>query len=206
MRLILIRHGETCWNRERLVQGGDSDIELNETGRAQAARLARFLESEPVVAVYSSPMQRAKATADAIAGRHGLVVEVDEGLREIDVGELEGTSVLDLKTTFSRFLMERWRDRVSTGSSDGETIEDVQSRTWGVVERLLDRHCADHGPNVGGAVVVVSHFFVTLAIMLKALELPSDCFPSFRVDLGGVSVLEFGDHGPRLLTFNDTSY
>jgi len=108
------------------VQGGDSDIPLNETGLAQTARLARFLQSEPILAVHSSPMQRAKATADAIADRHSLVVEVDEALREINVGELEGMSVLDLNTTFSRFLMERWRDRVGTGSSDGETIEEVQ--------------------------------------------------------------------------------
>ncbi|MFU8797048.1 MAG: histidine phosphatase family protein [Dehalococcoidia bacterium] len=206
MKLILIRHGETCWNKERLVQGGDSDIALNETGLAQAASLARFLENECVVSVYSSPMQRAKATAEAIASRHGLAVEVDEALREINVGELEGMSVLHLNTTFSRFLMERWRNRVGTGSSDGETIDEVQRRTWGVVERLLDRHSVDHGPDAGGAVVIVSHFFVTLAIMLKALDLPVNCFPRFRVDLAGVTVLELGDHDIRLLTFNDTSY
>lgn len=188
------------------MQGGDSDIELNETGLAQADRLARFLENEPIVAIHASPMRRAVATAEAIASRHPLAVEVDEALREINVGELEGMSVLHLNTTFSQFLMDRWRDRVSTGSTDGETIEELQHRTWSVVEDVLERHCADDRHNAGGSVVVVSHFFVTLAIILKALELPAECFPKFRVDLGGVSVLEFGDHGTRLLTFNDTSY
>jgi broad specificity phosphatase PhoE len=55
-------------------------------------------------------------------------------------------------------------------------------------------------------VVVVSHYFVTLAIILKALNLPLDCFTKFKVDLGGVSILEIQDYGPRLVTFNDTSY
>ena len=205
MRLILVRHGETCWNKERRVQGGDSDIELNETGLEQANRLASFLQNENIVAVHASPMRRAMATAGPIASRHGLPVEVDRRLIEIRVGELEGTSVLHLNTTFSQFLMERWRDR-TIGSTDGETVEILLGRVWPVIEGLLDRHDACDGHSGDHSVVVVSHFFVTLAILLKALDLPIDSFPRFKVDLGSVSTLEFSDHGTRLLTFNDVSY
>jgi len=205
LKLILVRHGETSWNRERRVQGADSDIELNETGLEQATRLAGSLENESIVAIHASPMRRAMATAEAIASRHGLPVEVDHRLMEIKVGELEGLSVLNLNTTFSQFLLERWRGRSMVESADGETFDGLVCRVWPVVEGLLARHNAGDGHNADRAVVIVSHFFVTLAVVLKALDLPIDSFPRFKVDLGSVSTLEFKDQGTRLLTFNQIS-
>jgi broad specificity phosphatase PhoE len=206
LKLILVRHGETYWNEGKRVQGGDSDIELNETGLAQARKLAAFLKNENIVAILSSPMRRATATAEPLARHHGLPVEVDQGLTEIRVGALEGMSISNLGTTFSRFLMERWQETGATRPVDGETLVEVQQRAWEAVERLLDRYKTNPGPNEESAVVVVSHFFVTLAIILKALNLPPDSFTKFKVDLGGVSILEFTDYGPRLLTFNVTPY
>ena len=82
---------------------------------------------------------------------------------------------------------------------NGESLIELQQRAWKVIEGLLAKH-------KDGTVVVVSHYFVTLAIILKALELPLDCFTRFKVDPGGVSILEFRDFGARLVTFNDTSY
>jgi broad specificity phosphatase PhoE len=67
-------------------------------------------------------------------------------------------------------------------------------------------YCRVAAENRDTAAVVVSHYFVTLVIILKALGLPVNCFTKFRLDLGGVSILEFRDTGTRLLTFNDTSY
>ena len=209
MRLILVRHGETYWNEERRIQGGDADIDLNDTGLEQARKVAAFLESEPITAVLSSPLQRAKATAEAIASHHQLPVEIDEGLRELRVGELDGVSVSNLSTTFSQFLLQWWQDREATKLPDGESFAQLQQRAWKVIEGLLERpRLVGAGPehSEGTTVVVVSHYFVTLAIILKALELPSDCFTKFKLDPGSVSVLEIQDHGPRLVTFNDTSY
>ena len=209
MKLILVRHGETYWNRERRVQGGDSDIKLNDTGLEQARKLATFLKNENIVAIVSSPLQRATATAEAIASHHQLPVEVAQGLREIRVGELEGMSVSNLSTTFSQFLMQWWRDGGAMRLPNGETLVEVQQRAWNVIEGLLERPRpvgANSGPGEETTVVIVSHYFVTLVIILKALDLPLDCFTKFKVDPGGVSILEIQDYGPRLLTFNDTSY
>ena len=199
MKLILIRHGETYWNEERRVQGGDSDIELNDTGLNQAKKLAAFLKNEPITAILSSPLQRATATAEVIASHHQLSVKVDQGLRELRVGELEGMSVSNLSTTFSQFLMQWWQGGWTVKLPNGESLIELQQRAWKVIEGLLAKH-------KDGTVVVVSHYFVTLAIILKALELPLDCFTRFKVDPGGVSILEFRDFGARLVTFNDTSY
>jgi len=207
LKLILVRHGETHWNKDGLVQGADSDIELNDTGLKQARRLAAFLKDEPVSAVLSSPLCRAKATAEVIASQHQLPVETDEGLKELKVGDLEGTSISNLPTTFSRFLLKWWRDGEAMKLPNGESLVDLQQRVWKAVEGLIERHRTSADPNRDGtAVVVVSHYFVTLAIILKALDLPLEYFIKFRLDLGGVSILEFRDHGARLLTFNDTSY
>ena len=209
MKLILVRHGETYWNEERRIQGGDADIELNDAGLQQARKVAAFLESESIAAVVSSPLQRAKATAEAIASRHQLPVEIDEGLRELRLGELDGTSLADLSTTFSRFLLQWWQERQTAELPDGETFAQLQLRAWKVVERLLERPSligAGSQHDGSATFVIVSHYFATLAIILKALDLPSDCFTKFKLDPGSVSVLEIQDHGPRLVTFNDTSY
>ena len=206
MKLILIRHGETHWNKDGLVQGGDSDIELNDTGLKQASKLAAFLENEPIIAILSSPLQRAIATAEVIASHHRLPVEIDQGLRELRVGDLEGSSISKLTTTFSQFLLQRWQDRESTKLPNGESLAELQQRAWAVVERLQEGHRTSPEQNKDTAVVIVSHYFVTLAIILKALSLPLDYLIRFKVDLGGLSVLEFRDYGARLVTFNDTSY
>ena len=199
MKLILIRHGETYWNEERRIQGGDSDIELNNTGLNQAKKLAAFLKNEPITAILSSPLQRATATAEVIASHHQLSVKVDQGLRELRVGELEGMSVSNLSTTFSQFLMQLWQGRGSTKLPNGESLAELQQRAWKAVESLLAQH-------KDGTPVVVSHYFVTLVIILKALNLPLDYFTKFKIDPGGVSMLEIEDYGPRLVVFNDTSY
>jgi len=206
LKLILVRHGETYWNDERRIQGGDSDIELNDTGLEQVRKLATFLENEPITAIFSSPLQRATATAKVIASHHQLPVEIDQGLRELRVGELEGMSVSNLSTTFSQFLMQWWQDRGTMKLPNGESLVELQQRAWKVIESLLERYKTSPEHNKDATVVVVSHYFVTLVIILKALDLPLDFFTKFKLDLGGVSILEFRDYGARLLTFNDTSY
>jgi len=206
LKLILVRHGETYWNKERRIQGGDSDIELNDTGLEQARKLAAFLKNEPIAAILSSPLQRATATAKAIASHHQFPVEVDQGLRELKVGELEGMPVSNLTTTFSQFLMQWWQDGGAMKLPNGESLIELQQRAWKAVERLLERHKTSPEHSKDTTVIVVSHYFVTLAIILKALNLPLDCFTKFKLDPGGVSILEFRDYGARLLAFNDTSY
>ncbi len=206
MKLILVRHGETLWNKDGLIQGGDSDIELNDTGFGQARRLAAFLKDEPIIAILSSPLRRATATAEVIASHHHLPVEIDQGLKELRVGDLEGISISDLRTTFSRFLLKWWQDGEATKLPNGESLVELQQRAWKAIEDLLERHGISAQQNNDAATVVISHYFVTIAVILRALGLPLDHFIKFKLDLGGVSILEFRDYGARLVTFNDTSY
>jgi probable phosphoglycerate mutase len=194
-----VRHGETYWNKEKRVQGGSSDVELSRIGIKQANKLALFLKSKNIAAIISSPLKRATATAEAIASQHHLIVEVANELKEIEVGDLEGLSVSTLNTTFSQFLLQWWEGGGSQRLPGGESLVELQKRSWMVIERLLRG-------NKDGTIVVVSHYFVILAIIFKALDLPLDYFTKFKVDPGGVSILEFENYGTRLVAFNDTSY
>jgi broad specificity phosphatase PhoE len=89
---------------------------------------------------------------------------------------------------------------------NGESFVELQQRAWEVVERLLRKHNADSERNEGATVVIVSHYFVILVIILKALNLSPEYLTKFKVDLGGVSRLEIHGYEARLVTFNDTSY
>jgi probable phosphoglycerate mutase len=139
--ILLARHGETDWNGERRVQG-HSDRPLNDRGHAQARALAESLAHEPLDAVYSSDLARARDTALAVAGPRGLPVGVVEALREKHFGTWEGLTDAAVLRRFPQALGGEW--------GDGETSSAMSTR---VVEAL--RHIA--GAHPGGSVLVVSH-------------------------------------------------
>ena len=130
--LLLVRHGETDWNRDNRFQG-HADPPLNGVGREQAHALAELLADEPFTAVYTSPLRRAAETAEIVAASHGLTpLEVD-ALREVDVGSWQGLTRDDIERQFPD-QFARWRDH-GPGWEDGESYEEMGSR---VVAGLLD--------------------------------------------------------------------
>jgi len=104
--LYLIRHGQTAWNVEEVFRGR-ADVPLDERGRAQARATASVLASQPLAAVYSSPLQRAVLTARPIAEARGLAVEVDERLTDLDFGEWQGKTLTEARRTWPE-LFARW--------------------------------------------------------------------------------------------------
>jgi len=199
VKLILVRHTETIWNRDKRIQGGSSDIALSEVGIRQAHLLAKFFEGENITAIASSPLQRALNTATIIAEPHGLRVKEDAGFKELEVGELEGLSWADLGTSFTQFLLQEWQGQGTVGVKGGESFVQLQQRSWDSVEQLR-RECD------GDSVIVVSHYFATLSIIFKALGLSPEYLPKFRIANGGISIVEFTSNGPRLTAFNNTSF
>jgi broad specificity phosphatase PhoE len=131
--ILLVRHGETDWNREGRWQG-HARTTLNQTGREQAAALAEQLAGTELDAVYSSDLPRALETAAILAAPRGLLPIPEPGLREIDVGSREGLTEADLDGS-------TW---------DGETYEAHRERVHAAVQRIALRH-----PD--GCVVAVTH-------------------------------------------------
>lgn len=139
--LLLVRHGETDWNRDRRVQG-HTDVPLNDEGRRQARALSATLAGQAVAAVYSSDLARASETATIIAEPYGLEVTKVAALREKHFGTWEGLSDVEVLT--------RYPDAHVTGWGDGESTDDMAARVLHAVQEIGAEH-------PGEAVVVVTH-------------------------------------------------
>ena len=140
--LVLVRHGETNWNRERRFQG-HADTPLNEAGREQARRLAEILRNERLTAVYTSPLRRATETASIVAHPLGLEPVELEALREIDVGDWEGLTVDEVRTRFPERVDVAWH----SGWPGGETHAELGAR---VVPALVELDRLHPGERVLG--------------------------------------------------------
>jgi broad specificity phosphatase PhoE len=136
--LLLARHGETDWNREGRWQGW-ADPPLNETGRAQARKLAEQLRATPFDAVYSSDLRRAHETAEIVAAPHGVPVVVERDLREIDIGSWSGLTRPEIDARFP-----------DGRRPDGETREQHAERVLAGVTRIAR-------DNEGRRVLIVTH-------------------------------------------------
>lgn len=199
MKLLLVRHGETEANRSRLALGRE-DVPLNERGRAQALAVARSVAGLPVAAVYSSPLGRALETARAIASALGLEVRLEPGLIEMDVGEMEGMSFAEMRQRYGDFLREWISERAAAlVMPGGESLDLVADRAWGTVLELEHRHPND-------LVIAVTHNFVILTLLCRALDLPLAHFRRLRVALGARSLLEIRGGEASVLQVNDTCH
>lgn len=196
-RIILVRHGETDWNKERRIQGGSSNPPLNERGREQAESLALRLSRDRIGAIYSSPLRRTLDTAEAIAGYHQLEVLVEPSLKEIEAGALEGVSTVELGRRFSELLIMNAQGEALPRVAGGESLPEVQERGWGTIQRLARRH-----PD--GAVVIVSHYFVILSIICSVLGLPLSQIGRLRLANGSISIINLDGQRVWLELFNDT--
>ena len=194
LRLVLVRHGQTDWNRDQRIVGL-TDVYLNGEGQRQAKALAQALEQEPIAAVYSSPLTRALHTSQGIAALHGMEVQVAVDLREMDSGDGEGLKGPEFRQRYGHILTMGSQVRFP----NGESLSEVQERAWSVVEEIRCRH-------VSGTAVVVSHALVTVCIIYRALNLDLGGWGSMRVDPGSKSVLDFGSSRPRLSLLNDTCH
>lgn len=172
---------------------------LSEAGRRQAEALAGVLAAEPVAAVYSSPLRRAAETAQVIARAHGLPVRLVPELRELDQGELEGLSVDEMREAFREFWAAWSEDPAGVRMPGGETVAELADRAWGAVSGIVREH-------PGQTVVVVTHGFALLTVVVRALDLDLGYIRRLRVDCGGICRLDFGRRPPALLSFNETAH
>ena len=215
VRVILARHGETEWNKMRWVQGGNSDTQLSQRGIEQAESLALRLKQERLQAIYSSPLQRALDTAQAIARHHQLEVQIEPALKEMNVGGLEGAPVTMIGKRLDQLLtvesqgealhsIPEVESLVEVGQNvwnaihhlGGESLAELQQRAWSTIERLVSKHSES-------VIVVVSHYFVILTIICAALNLPLSQMGRLRLDTASISTIVFDEPVTRLILFND---
>jgi len=198
LKLILVRHGQTFWNREMKYQG-HSDIVLDEEGLRQAELVGERLKQESVQAVYSSDLKRAMVTAEKIAAHHGLPVGIMPDLREIMFGEWEGY-------TF-QFVYERWpqeADKLFTSALEaripgGETFEQVKERA----QRAIDELTAKHQDQT---VVVVCHGGIIRTILCNVLGIDLNRVWDIKQDNTAVNIIEVHPGRNVIALVNDTHH
>ncbi len=199
LRLILIRHGETERNSEARLQGGKSDIPLNEKGRKQAQCLGLALQGEKLEAIYSSPLKRALDTAQAISVHHHLKVQTNRALEEIDMGFIDGLDLSEVKESQADFW-KRWRQEdYSVPLPGGESPLQVQQRAWGAVQDII-RHHRER------SVAVVSHGISLQTIITAMLGAPLSSFTRFHLGVASITILHINDDRTSLVILNDTCH
>lgn len=188
MHILLVRHGETAWNKEGRYQGR-TDIPLSEVGQAQVAELGKRLANVEIHHAIASPLSRAKTTAEAvIAGR--IPLELDDGLLEISHGKWEGQLASDVARDHAE-MFGVWRSapgRHSPAGPGAETLGDVEARAWPVLARL----CEKVGPD--GTGLIAAHDAVNRVLLCRVLGLPLERIWSFRQSPAALNVLA----GPSL--------
>lgn len=160
MNLYMVRHGQTAASRENRFSGS-SDPPLTAVGEAMAQAFARAYASLKWDAIYTSPMQRTRQTADALYRLTGVQATIEDGLKEVDYREWEGLRQDEVKERWPE-AFEYWADDVaSRGTPGGETAFHVAARAMRVVEGIRSRHERGH-------VLLVSHK-ATLRVIRCAL-------------------------------------
>lgn len=136
--IVLVRHGETDWNRERRFQG-HADVPLNDAGRAQVRALAADLADETFSAAYTSPLRRAAESAEILTAAFGLEVRPCEALKEVHVGSWSGLTVPEVASRFPDGH-RRWAGSGAGGWDDGETYDELGRRVVEGLRRIGKAH------------------------------------------------------------------
>jgi probable phosphoglycerate mutase len=188
----LLRHGERASGP--VLVGRMPGIGLTERGRAEIATMAERLAADDIAAVYSSPLQRTRESAEIVASRLGLPIAYRDDLIELDFGEWTGKTFDQIRTDPH---WPPWNTRRSVSSiPGGESMRDVQHRVVAALLEIGDKHPHE-------AVVVVSHGDVIRAALVFALGMPLDFYGRIEVGIGSVSTLRIDQAGVRVIAINE---
>jgi broad specificity phosphatase PhoE len=193
----LVRHGETDWNRE-LVFRGRLDVALNEHGRQQAQAAADKLAEVELAALYTSPLARARETADIIAQGCSLQCVIDQAFIDMDFGQWQGLALREVETRFPDAYRIWLQSPEQAHIPAAESLAAVKGRAVAGLTKLAQRH-------EDAAVGIVSHRVACKLVMAWALGLDESAFWRIRQDTGCVNVLRYDGH-TVVQTLNDTCH
>ncbi|UBU10802.1 bifunctional RNase H/acid phosphatase [Nonomuraea gerenzanensis] len=198
--LLLLRHGETELSLERRFSGR-GEAELTPNGLAQAAAAAARLSRDPyrLDVIVTSPLKRARQTAEAVAERSGVEVEVYEDLREADFGAWEGHTFTEVQRRWPAELTA-WLADPEAAPPGGESFAETARRVQAARQYLVERY-------EGKTVLVVSHVTPIKLLLREALLAPLESLYRMHLDLACLSLVEYYADGPAVVkSFNDTAH
>lgn len=204
--ILLVRHGQTDWNRGETDPAaqvrfrGRSDIPLSEQGQRQVVALAQRIAAEYTpAAICSSPLLRARQTAQAIADATAALIEPAPGLLDVDYGSWQGLTVAEAEARDPEAyrLWAAASDRAA--APGGEHLVDVQERAWAVLSAITASYR-------GGVAVAVSHDVICKLLIARALGLPLSDYPRVQQHTAALNLLICGEAGWSVASVNDLDH
>jgi phosphoserine phosphatase len=198
-RVLLIRHGQTEWNRVERFRGR-ADVPLNEIGIKQAeATGIRVAGRWKPVAIYSSPLSRAVKTAEAIAKHFDLSVQIHPYLADIDYGDWQGLSPDEVRADWTEML-DKWYNAPQLAIiPNGEILADLCERAMKTVNELAARH-------EGETILLLGHTVINRIILLGVLGLGNERFWRIKQDTCAINLFDVEDGDYTLISLNDTCH
>jgi phosphoserine phosphatase len=197
-RIILVRHGQTPWNKDKIFRGSQ-DVPLNDTGQEEARLAGEWLKGEQIHAAYCSPLSRARSTGEAIASHHGLQVLDLPGLTDLCYGDWEGVPLAEVKLRYAD-LYHHWETAPATVRfPSGETLDEVKVRSLEAVQEVTLRH-------PGHTVLLAAHRAVNKVLIAAFLGLDNSHFWRIGQDTTAVNYFQKVGDVWHVMGLNDTCH
>ena len=169
-QIIFLRHGQAKNNTDRILAGRTEGVPLTDIGEQQAQHTAELLEHMNISAIYSSPIQRAKHTAEIVGKHNSLDVTIDDRLIELDMGKFTGMAYDEIFNDHGNVFMKFYQGDLEIAHNGVETFDEVKKRVLGIVDHVLEKH-----PNQN--VVLVTHMDPIKAMLSTVVDLsPTNLF------------------------------
>ncbi len=199
VRILLIRHGQTAWNRENRFRGR-ADPPLDETGLAQAEATARYVAARwPLRAVYTSPIGRARQTAQAVARHQGLSVQVLEGMADIDYGQFQGLLPGEAEARYPELYRAWYVAPHTVHFPGGESLDQLQRRAMAALRQVIAAHPDEQ-------IALVGHTVINRVILCGVLGFGLEGFWQLGQDTCALNLIEWDGQRFKLAMMNDTSH
>lgn len=198
VRILLIRHGETAWNRGKIFRG-THDVPLNDNGLEQARHLAEALRGREIHAAYTSPLSRATETARVVLEPHGLDPVVEQGLKDFHYGDWTGLEEAVVAAKWPEEHEQWTKAPHGLRVPGGDTLTEVREKAFGAMENLVRAHD-------GQTIALFAHRVVNKVLVLAVLGLGLDRFPYIRQDNCCLNQLQWKDGEYIVIGLNDVNH
>ena len=169
-QIIFLRHGQAKNNTERILAGRTEGVPLTDIGEQQAQHTAELLEHMNVSAIYSSPIQRAKHTAEIVGKHNSIDVNIDDRLIELDMGKFTGVPYDEIFSSHGNVFMKFYNGELEIAHNGVETFSEVKKRVLGIVDHVVEKHPDEN-------VVLVTHMDPIKAMLSTIVDLsPTNLF------------------------------
>ncbi len=169
-QIIFLRHGQAKNNTERILAGRTEGVPLTDTGIKQAEHTAELLKHMNISAIYSSPIERAKHTAEIVGKHNSLDVRIDDRLNELDMGKFTGMPYDEIFKNHGNVFMKFYNGELEVAHNGVETFPDVKKRILGIVDHVIEKHPDEN-------VLLVTHMDPIKAMLSTIVDLsPTNLF------------------------------